>query len=115
MAGVLGLALRMLDYRIGWPLLAQSAGIFVTRVVVNVTRAYHGGSLESLDTLSAQTEQLMKVYSRLQVITFLCTLALSWILPGVSLTLGVCLGVVGALTIDRRQSEGRPLVGEVSL
>lgn len=115
MAGVLGLALRVLDYQIGWPLLAQSAGIFATRLVINMTRAYHGGFSESLDNLSAQTAQILKAYPRLQVITFLCTLALSWIVPGVSVTFGVCLGAVGALTIDRGQSGGNPLVGMVSV
>lgn len=115
MAGVLGLALRVLDYQIGWPLLAQGAGIFAKRLVINMTRAYHGGSSEILDALSVQTVQLMNTYPRLQVITFLCTLALSWIVPGMSVTIGVCLGAVGALTIDRRPSKGRPLVGELSL
>lgn len=76
MAEVLGLALRLLDYQIGWPLLAQGAG---SCLVINMTRAYHGGSLEILGALSSQTVQLMKAHPRLQVIAFLCTLALSCI------------------------------------
>lgn len=90
-------AVRIFSASLAAPLLGIGVSILTTRLVLKTIDCYDN---KLLVNLTKEACKFNKNYPKLQMITFICALALSFVSKTLSFIVGACLGSFGSIILD---------------
>lgn len=90
-------AVRLFNNTLAAPLLGIGISVIITRLVLKAIDCYDGPLLINL---TKEACKVNKNYPKLQMITFVCALAFSFISKTLSVLIGACLGSFGSIILD---------------
>lgn len=94
---VTGITLRLFASKFSAPFLAISASMMLTRLAVKIADRYHFQYLEPIQKAACQ---LCSKYPKVQLITFLFSIAVTAIAPPVGVACAIALGILGGIMIE---------------
>lgn len=83
-----------------WPFFGHAAGMFTTRLVVNLTKEYDTGLKQIVNECATKAHKLHTKHPNLRAALFVAAVVASAFFSSFGLMLGLVLGTASALTVD---------------